>query len=131
MGYLSPTLAVRDMKRTTEFYRDRLGFTLGMVFPDPSDLERAEYADLSRDGMVLMFIPTRNVGIGGDEKLGTGVTFYMELDGNVDDYYAEVKGKGVRIVADIRDEPFGIRDFTVEDADGYQLAFLSRLPGGA
>ena len=127
MGYLSPTLAVRDMKKTIEFYRDVLGFRLGLVFPDAENLETAEYADLSKDNMVVMFIPARNVGIGGEEKLGAGVNFYMEIDGKVDDYYAEVKGKGARIAAEIRDEPFGIRDFTTEDVDGYQLTFVNRL----
>ena len=130
MGYLSPTLAVRDMKKTIEFYRDVLGFKLGLVFPDAENLQTAEYADLSKDGMVVMFIPTRNVGLGSEERLGTGVNFYMEIDGKVDDYYAEVKDKGARIVAEIRDEPFGIRDFTTEDVDGYRLTFVNRLHGG-
>jgi len=31
--------------------------------------------------------------------------------------------KSVKIVADMKDEPFGIRDFTIEDIDGYQLTF--------
>jgi len=130
MGYLSPTLAVRDMKKTIEFYRDVLGFKLGLVFPDAGNLQTAEYADLSKDGMVVMFIPARNVGIGSEDKLGAGVNFYMEIDGKVDDYYAEVESKGAKIAAEIRDEPFGIRDFTTEDVDGYQLTFVNRLQGG-
>jgi len=130
MGYLSPTLAARDMKKTIEFYRDVLGFKLGLVFPDAGNLQTAEYADLSKDGMVVMFIPARNVGIGSEDKLGAGVNFYMEIDGKVDDYYAEVESKGAKIAAEIRDEPFGIRDFTTEDVDGYQLTFVNRLQGG-
>jgi len=127
MGYLSPLLAVRNMKETIEFYKNVLGFKTGMVFPDA---ENPEYADLSKDGMVLMFLPTKNVGIGSEERLGIGVNMYMEIDGNIDEYYAEVKRKGVKIAADIKDEPFGIRDFTVEDIDGYQLTFNKRLQGG-
>ncbi|MEA3324324.1 MAG: zinc ribbon domain-containing protein [Euryarchaeota archaeon] len=34
-----------------------------------------------------------------------------------------MKSKNVRIVVEIKDEPFGIRDFTVEDTDGYKLTF--------
>ena len=120
MGYLSPTLAVKDVKKSVEFYRDSLGFELGMTFPDA---DSPEYADLSKDGMVLMFIPAKDVGIGGGEKVGLGVNLYMQIDGDLDEYYAAVKGKGVKIVADIKDEPFGIRDFTVEDPDGYVLTF--------
>ena len=49
MGYISPTLAVRNMKQTIQFYRDSLGFKMGMVFPDA---DNPEYADLSKDGVV-------------------------------------------------------------------------------
>ncbi len=120
MGYLSPTLAVRDMKKTIDFYKNSLGFRIGMLFPDA---DNPEYADLSKDGMTLMFIPAANLGIGNDEKLGTGVNLYLEIDGDIDEYYAELKEKGVEIAVDIKDEPFGIRDFTIKDIDGYQLTF--------
>ena len=120
MGYLSPTLAVRDMKKTINFYTNSLGFKLGMTFPGA---ENPEYADLSKDGMVLMFLPAANLGIGGDENLGVGVNFYMQIDGNIDEYYDTLKREGVNITVDIKDEPFGIRDFTAEDVDGYQLTF--------
>ncbi|NIS17056.1 MAG: bleomycin resistance family protein, partial [candidate division Zixibacteria bacterium] len=37
MGYISPTLAVRNMKETIEFYKNSLGFKVGLVFPDASN----------------------------------------------------------------------------------------------
>jgi len=120
MGYISPTLAVRNMEQAIQFYRDSLGFRTGMAFPDA---DNPEYADLSKDGMVLMFIPAENIGIGREEKLGMGVNIYMKIDGDIDEYYNELKDKGVKIVVDIKDEPYGIRDFTVEDIDGYKLTF--------
>ena len=120
MGYVSPTLAVRNMKETIQFYRDSLGFKKGMVFPDA---DNPEYADLSKDGMVIMLIPVKNVGIGAKEKLGVGVNLYMQIDGDIDKYCNELRNKGAKIVVDIKDEPFGIRDFTVEDINGYKLTF--------
>jgi uncharacterized glyoxalase superfamily protein PhnB len=120
MGYISPTLAVRNMKQTIQFYRDSLGFKMGMTFPNS---DNPEYADLSKDGMVIMFIPAENIGIGRETKLGVGVNIYMQIDGDIDEYYNEFKNKGVKIVVDIKNEPYGIRDFTVEDIDGYKLTF--------
>ena len=120
MGIISPTLAARNMKETIEFYKNSLGFKMGLVFPDANN---PEYVDLSKDGMVLMFIPAANLGIGSGEKLGTGVNLYMAIDGDIDEYYQELKKKGVKIAVDIKDEPYGIRDFTVEDVDGYKLTF--------
>lgn len=120
MGYVSPTLAVRDMKQAIQFYRDSLGFKMGMAFPDA---DNPEYSDLSKDGMVIMLIPTVNLGIGAEERLGIGVNLYMQIDGNIDEYYDEIKSKGIKFIVDIKDEPFGIRDFTVEDINGYKLTF--------
>ena len=120
MGYISPMLAVRNMKQTIEFYKITLGFKMGMAFPDA---DNPEYIDLSKDGMVLMFIPVENVGIDKDERLGAGVNIYMQIDGDIDKYYNELKNRGIKIVVDIKDEPYGIRDFTVEDIDGYKLTF--------
>lgn len=120
MGYVSPTLAVRNMKETIDFYRSSLGFKLGMVFPD---VNNPEYADLSKDDMVLMFLPAKNLGISSRQRLGIGVNLYMQIDGDIDEYYAELKKKGVQIIVDIKDEPFGIRDFTIEDINGYRLTF--------
>lgn len=120
MGYISPALAVRNMIQTIQFYRDSLGFKMGMTFPNA---DNPEYADLSKDGMVLMFIPAENIGISRDEKLGMGVNLYMQIDGDIDKYYNELKDKNVKIVVDIKDEPYGVRDFTVEDMDGYKLTF--------
>ena len=120
MGYISPALAVRNVIQTIKFYRDSLGFKMGMTFPN-ADIP--EYADLSKDGMVLMFIPTENIGINREEKLGMGVNLYMQIDGDIDKYYNELKDKNVKIVVDIKDEPYGIRDFTIEDIDGYKITF--------
>jgi uncharacterized glyoxalase superfamily protein PhnB len=124
MGYLSPLLAVRNMKKTIDFYTNSLGFKLGMTFPSP---DNPEYADLSKDGMVLMFIPAANHGIGSKEKLGTGVYLYMQIDGDIDKYYDELKKRNVKIAVDIKNEPFGVRDFTIEDVDGYKLALNQAL----
>jgi uncharacterized glyoxalase superfamily protein PhnB len=120
MGVISPTLSTKNMKQTIRFYRDSLGFKIGMAFPDA---DNPEYADLSKDGMVLMFIPAKNVGIGSKQKLGIGVNLYMQIDGDIDEYYKELKSKGIKFVVDITDEPYGIRDFTVEDINGYKLTF--------
>lgn len=46
---------------------------------------------------------------------------YSNID--IDEYYNELKSKNVRIVVEIKDEPFGISDFTVEDIIRYKLTF--------
>jgi uncharacterized glyoxalase superfamily protein PhnB len=125
MGYLSPLLAVRNMKKTLDFYTKSLGFELKMAFPTP---ENPQYADIIKDGMVMMFIPAQEHSIDSKEKFGSGVYLYLHIDGDIDKYYNELKQKGVKIAVDIKDEPFGVRDFSVEDPDGYKLTFNQTLP---
>ena len=120
MGVLSPALAVRNMKETVKFYKNSLGFKLEIASPDANN---PQYAELSKDGIVLMFILAKSCNIGDEEKLGIGVTLYMQIDGDIDEYYLELKKRGVKITVGIADEPYGIRDFTVEDVNGYILTF--------
>ena len=120
MGYVSPALAVRNMQQAIQFCRESRGFKTGMAFPEA---DNPEYVDLSKDGMDIMFMPARDAGVGAEEKLGVGVNLYMQIDGDIDEYYDELKHRGVKVVADIKDEPFGITDSTVEDIDGYKLTF--------
>jgi uncharacterized glyoxalase superfamily protein PhnB len=126
MGTISATLAVRDMKRTLEFYQDSLGFKIGMVFPG---MDNPEYADVSKDGMVLMFLPITNIGIDDEEKLGTGVNFYLNIDGDIDQYYQELNNKDVKIASDIKDEPYGIRDFGGGNPENIYCANCSNADG--
>jgi hypothetical protein len=48
---------------------------------------------------------------------------------NADGLYAEFKSKGVKITRDICDQPYGCRDFDVEDCNGYRLCFGQAMEG--
>jgi uncharacterized glyoxalase superfamily protein PhnB len=123
MGYISPNLSVKDMKKTLDFYTKKLRFLTGMTFPNP---DNPAYADVSRDGMTIMFTPAA----GGAQKMGGGVNLYLQIDGDIDAYYDDLTRRGVKIYADIKNEPFGIRDFTIEDPDGYKLTFNAPVKAG-
>lgn len=124
MGNISPNLSVKDMKKTLDFYTRKLGFMPGLTFPNP---DNPVYADASKDGMIFMFTPATG---STKERPGAGVNFYLQIDVDIDYFYADLKKRGVKISGDIKNEPFGIRDFTVEDPDGYRLTFNSPLKTG-
>jgi uncharacterized glyoxalase superfamily protein PhnB len=48
---------------------------------------------------------------------------------NADALYNKFKGKGVQIVREICDQPYGNRDFDVEDCNGYRLCFRQDIEG--
>ncbi len=120
MGILSPMLATRDMKKTVEFYDRVLGFKAGTVFPDTTN---PEYADFSKDGIIIMFVPANTVKVGRRDKLGAGVNLYLQIDADVDNYYIDLIHKGVKVAAEIKDQQWGSREFTIEDNNGYFLTF--------
>jgi uncharacterized glyoxalase superfamily protein PhnB len=91
MGAISTTLVVRNAKETIELYRNTLGFKEGIAL---SKSNNPEYANLLKDGMVLMFLSAKNLGIGSEEKLGTSVNLYMEIDRDIDKYYQGLKKRG-------------------------------------
>ena len=48
---------------------------------------------------------------------------------NADALHAEFRSKGVTITRDICDQPYGCRDFDVEDCNGYRLCFGHDIEG--
>jgi predicted enzyme related to lactoylglutathione lyase len=53
---------------------------------------------------------------------------YVWVD-NADVLNAELKANGVRITRDIGNQPYGCRDFDIEDCNGYRLCFGHDLEG--
>ena len=48
---------------------------------------------------------------------------------NADALRNEFKGKGVKIARDLRDQPYGNRDFDAEDCNGSRLCFGQDIEG--
>ncbi len=123
-------LFAADLELSTRFYRDVLGFTV--VRSDPG------YRSLQRATMVLGLAPrTDDPQRGGS---GAGVELVLELDGgpdSVDALHRHVVDADARVAAGPADQPWGLRDFRLEDPDGYCLRVthaaeapeLARTPG--
>jgi len=57
------------------------------------------------------------------------VRFHFGMTGTkkLDDYFIELKRKGIRVVNEPKTEFWGDRIFTVEDPDGYTLTFSEHV----
>jgi len=123
-----PMLAVEDVKGTLEFYNEKLGFEVGTVSPSR---ENPVFADVSKFGATLEFERLENINSGFREnerfdpkaKRGVGVVFYIIVGTDIDRYYEELRRKGVKILQEIADRPWGARTFAIEDINGYRLCF--------
>ena len=58
---------------------------------------------------------------------GQGMYLTIELD-DVDTIYRKLKDKGVEIIIDLRDEPWGDRHFAIEDPNGIGIDIVKYAP---
>ncbi|HEU0032433.1 MAG TPA: VOC family protein [Kofleriaceae bacterium] len=116
---VAPYFFVDDVPATASYYRDRLGFHYERLFGDPPS-----FCMVKRAGVVIMLAqragakrPNHTVDPRGDAW-----DAYVWVD-DADALLAEYRANGVTIVRDICDQPYGCRDFDVEDCNGYRLCF--------
>jgi catechol 2,3-dioxygenase-like lactoylglutathione lyase family enzyme len=118
-----PSLRVRDMGRTIDFYVEVLGFTLDRGGPDePNSVVSRESARIMLESAHDFFGAEYNDAI--RERVGTPGpnALYIEAQG-LAAFHERVAAAGARIVDPIADRAWGQAEFTVEDPDGNWLSF--------
>ena len=123
---ITPNLLVRDVKKSTEFYRDVLGFTMGETVPDK---EPFVFVWMKRDD-VSVFINDINAAAHDYPEAarlppgGTVTMFFIVTD--VDGYHATVAPK-VKVIMPLKTQFYGMREFAVADPDGHIITFAERV----
>ena len=107
-------LAVPDLKASAAFYRDVLGFEVKEM-GDPGWRLFVKDACLIMAGECPDAMPPGELG---DHSYFA----YLTVDG-IDGYFEQVKGRGARILKPLRDEPWGMREFSVRTVDGHRIMF--------
>ena len=112
----APQFLVRALGDAIAFYEERLGFHRDFVYSD-------FYASVSRDGAAIhLKCAPRLEAERAHRKSGEHLDAYLPVSG-IDELYEELVGRGAPIVSPLGGRPWGTRDFTVEDPDGYLLCF--------
>jgi uncharacterized glyoxalase superfamily protein PhnB len=123
---LTPNLVVADVSRSVAFYRDLLGFEMAMSVPEQPPYV---FAGVQRDGIEIFFNAPEPVAEEMPElagrPIGGTLTLYIEVD-DVKGLYETVKGRA-RLVMDLKDQFYGMREFVIADPDGYLLTFSQRI----
>lgn len=119
---IAPYFLVDDVVATANYYRDKLGFHYERFFGEP----RPSFCMVKRGGIIIMCAQTTAPGIMRPNHLvdpeREAWDAYVWVE-NANALYAEFKAKGVTIAREICDQPYGCRDFDVEDCNGYRLCF--------
>jgi len=105
-------LAVRDLKVSTRYYIDALGFSR-----DPIDADGWSF--LTRDTFRVM------LGECPDEKPASELgdhsyVAYWNVEG-VDELYRELAVRGALVSSAPEDKPWGLREFGVRTPDGHRI----------
>ena len=115
-------IVVRDIRRSTEFYR-RLGFALlrdggdfveltwedhRLFLAEPSAFREVDPVELPAPPP----FPLANVRV---------------MVSNVDDHWRLARDIGARVIVPMGDRYYGLRDFTIADPDGFGVRFASVL----
>jgi predicted enzyme related to lactoylglutathione lyase len=119
---IAPYFIVDDVVATANFYRDRLGFRYERFFGEPPS-----FCMLHRNGAIIMLSQLPVGGAMRPNHLATPEAddawdAYLWVD-NADALHREFRDRGVAITRDLCDQPYGCRDFDVEDCNGYRLCF--------
>ena len=125
---VTPNLLVRDVKKSTEFYRDVLGFTMGETVPDqePFVFVWMKHGDVS---VFLNDINAAAEDYPAAAKMpagGTAALFFIISD--VDGYHAAVAPRA-RVIMPLKTQFYGMREFAVTDPDGHIITFAERVSG--
>ena len=115
----APVLLVRDVVAAAEHYRDALGFTYQRFWGDPP-----KFVILERDGLRLMLNQAPDgTAIVPHWKVDAGIwnVYYWVED--VEALFSEFTARGAKIDYGLDDKPYGIREFGIQDLDGYDIGF--------
>jgi len=115
---MAPQFLVQDLDAACAFYRDQLGFVVDFVYG-----ETPVYAGVVRDGITIHLKHTDEPEPSRQFKSqGEHFDIYVYTD-NVDALYEEYSTKGVFITKPLADEPWGTREFAIQDNNGYLIYF--------
>lgn len=117
----SPGFTVNDLQRSLAWYRDVLGFTVGERWERGGQLVGVELGA----GRVSFMLSQDDWKKGRDRKKGEGFSIYCTTAQDVDGLAARVKARGGTLLYEPRDEPWGTRDFAVQDPDGFKITIAS------
>jgi catechol 2,3-dioxygenase-like lactoylglutathione lyase family enzyme len=113
-------LAVHDIKKSADFFVDKLGFQITAEPPG--------WVFVKRDNCMIMLGECRDAIPAGE--LGDHSYFgYLRVD-DVDRYYDELKAKAVEMMSTLSDKPWGMREFGVRTPDGHRI-MIGQLIGGS
>jgi uncharacterized glyoxalase superfamily protein PhnB len=113
----SPSFTVDDLEKSLAFYRDVLGFGVEETWKHEGKVVGVSL----KAGDVSFMIGQDDWKKGRDRQKGEGFRIYCETKKSVDDLAQRIEAKGGRLDQGPTDQPWGTRDISVTDPDGFKI----------
>jgi catechol 2,3-dioxygenase-like lactoylglutathione lyase family enzyme len=118
---VSVGLTVSDLQRSIAWYRDVAGFWVGELWKRDGEVRGAELLA----GSARLFIGQDDWAKGRDRKKGEGFRVHLATAQSVDEIAAGMKARGGRLDSEPADMPWGERQFSFTDPDGFKFTISS------
>ena len=115
----APILLVADVKASAAFYQEKLGFRLDQFYDDPIN-----FAILSRDGnrIFLSQAVDKSKIVPHHAIVHNLLNIYFWTDDALS-LSREFQSKGLEMDYGPEDRSYGVKEFGIQDPDGYDIAF--------
>jgi uncharacterized glyoxalase superfamily protein PhnB len=113
----NPHLPVKNLQQTLAYYRDKLRFYDEWTWTNKDG--EVKDGGIRRDDMRLLFAEDREFTESiNNSKHSLPLMWFTE---NIGEIYAEFKERGIAIVDELRTHPYGLREFSFHDINGYYI----------
>lgn len=125
---LTPNIMVEDVNATAAYYNELFGFEVIMKIPEEGIYD---WAMIQKDEVSLMLQSVKSLTEEYDlfmkKGIGGSLTFFITMN-NIDELFEKVKDK-VKIIKGLEVTFYGMKEFTIEDLNGYIVTFAERVEG--
>ena len=123
---VTPNLIVRDIAKSTAFYRDVLGFETKQTVPDA---EPFVFVWLEHHGVPVFLNDLKaaehDYPDAASLPQGGSAAMFFVITG-VDAYHAAVSPKA-NVIMPLKTQFYGMREFAITDPDGHIITFAERV----
>ena len=118
---VSAGLTVGDVQKSIAWYRDVAGFWVGELWMREGKVQGAELLA----GSARLFIGQDDWAKGRNRTKGEGFRLHLATAQDIDQLAAGIKQRGGKLDSEPADMPWGTRQFSFTDPDGFKFTISS------
>lgn len=119
---VEPVLHVYNVLKTAEYYRAKLGFHIDFLYGNPPT-----HGGVSRGEWSGSMVTIQLSQVQSDREIVPTGHLHIRIRNSIDTLVENYRAKGVEIIQEPDNKPWGFREFTIKDLNGHILVFASHV----